>query len=481
MGDVRTEGVASDLRVRPRDIVADSWARSLAALSDPARAIPELALPEGELHDYREAHVLAHVMPLIRRLLVEPCGDTGLVVAVADERSRLLWVEGAGPVRRRAEGILFAPGADWSEESVGTSAPGTALALARAVQVVEGEHFSPAVQRWCCTAVPLHDPDSGRVLGVIDVTGSRQAVGRHAMALVTAAVAAAESELSIARLRGRIASAAGACPVAGRGNEAAQADPTDPAGLADGLDAAGETVTEALPFGCLAEGPAKRRGPNPAGGDVVGHVMRRPGRRPPRQVAQRYLRVLGRAQGRLHLGGERTLELSLRHTEILVLLAQHPAGLTTGELADLVNPSLTETTLRAEMLRLRRALEVSAPDLVPTSRPYCLTPGLRIDAVDVLARLRRGRHRLALGDYAGAVLPPSQAPGILALRTEVSGMLREAVLSDGSIDSVLRYLDLPEAEHDTEGHFEALRRLPPRSPKRAGLVTHLMRLDRELA
>ena len=35
----------------------------------------------------------------------------------------------------------FVPGADWSEESAGTNAPGTALALGRPVQIFGPEHL----------------------------------------------------------------------------------------------------------------------------------------------------------------------------------------------------------------------------------------------------------------------------------------------------------------------------------------------------
>jgi transcriptional regulator of acetoin/glycerol metabolism len=68
--------------------------------------------------------------------------------------------------------MMFVAGADWSEASVGTSAPGTALALDRSIQISGAEHFKRSVHPWSCTAVPFHDPDSGAVLGVVDITGT---------------------------------------------------------------------------------------------------------------------------------------------------------------------------------------------------------------------------------------------------------------------------------------------------------------------
>lgn len=403
-----------------RRVVADSWARSLAALPLPTSAAARIVLSDRALRDHREAHPLAVVMPVIRRLLVEPCSETGLLVAVGDADGRLLWVEGDRAARRRAEGMLFTDGADWSEGTVGTSAPGTALILQRGVQIAGAEHFSPAVQDWSCTAVPIHDPATRRVIGVVDLTGREEAVAPHSMALVQAAVAAAEAELRLARLRA----------------------------------AAGRRTTSRTSPSVRRPGAAAS-----SGGDLT-------------------MGLLGRDTGTL-TSDDRFVELSLRHSELLAMLATHPRGLSVNELADLINPDVTPTTLRAEMVRLRRVLEAVAPALVPESRPYRLPAALPLDAVKVLDHLDRGAHRQALDLYVGAVLPASEAPGVIRLRHRVSTALREAVLGDGSVDTLLRYLALEEAADDRDAWFAALRRLPAKSPKRAAVVAQLERLDAE--
>lgn len=402
-----------------RRVVADSWARSLAALTLPTTAAARIVLADRDLSYHREAHPLALVMPVIRRLLVEPCSETGLLVAVGDADGRLLWVEGDRAARRRAEGMLFTAGADWSEGTVGTSAPGTALYLGAGVQIAGAEHFSPTVTEWSCTAVPIHDPDTRRVIGVVDLTGREEAIAPHSMALVQAAVAAAEAELRLARLR------------PGLGNQRGR-------------------VTNARARRTVAATPT----------------------RPP----DLGLRGLGRESGAL-TSADRFVELTLRHSEILAMLAQHPRGLNVNELAELINPELSTTTLRAEMVRLRRVLEAVAPTLVPRSRPYRLPGPLPLDAAQVLDHLDRGAHRQALDLYSGAFLPTSEAPGVVRLRRRVSAALREAVLGDGSVLTLLRYLALQEAADDREAWFAALKRLPGRSPKRVAVVAHLERLD----
>ena len=118
-------------------------------------------------------------MPVIRRLLIDDAADAGLLVAVSDAAGRLLWVEGCPSLRARAEGMRFLPGADWSESSAGTNAPGTALALGEPVQIFGPEHLVRQVTPWSYSAAPIREPDTGAVLGVLDVTGSAEVANRR--------------------------------------------------------------------------------------------------------------------------------------------------------------------------------------------------------------------------------------------------------------------------------------------------------------
>ena len=397
-----------------RRVVHESWLRSLSLELDPDHPLITLDLGADELRDYREAHPLALALPTIQRLLVQHTLDAGLIVAVGDQAGRLLWVDGDRALRRRAESMLFVEGADWSERVVGTSAPGTALALDHGVQIQGAEHFARMVHPWSCTAVPVHDPESGSVLGVIDITGGQDAVAPVTLPLLEAAVAAVEAELRISRL-----------------DERGRSRPRRPQ----------RVETPARPV----------------------------------------LAVLGTDGARLEAGG-RTLELGARHAEILTLLAWHPAGLSAEQLAPLVyGRDDAVVTLRAEMVRLRRVLQPVDPSLVPLARPYRLARRLDLDALRCLAFLDRGAHRVALGAYAGPVLPASRAPGIAEVRAEVSARLREAMLTDAAADTLLAYARTDEAAYDAEVWRACLRLLPPRSPRRASVVARLEHIERELA
>ena len=411
-----------------RSLIRESWQRSAGFKANPDNPAAPLAMDREELEDYRNQHPLAAIMPVINKLLVQPSHDSGLLVAVGDEVGRLLWVEGDPVLQRRAEGMMFVAGADWSEATVGTSAPGTALALGQGIQIAGAEHYQRAVHPWSCTAVPFHDPDSGAVLGVVDITGTDTAVAPHTLSLVEATVAAAQAQLRVERLQ-------------------LAAD--------------------------LASRPARRRtaasaSRTPRTGGKEGSLYRNS------------LQLLGRDQALLSLEG-RTVVLSARHSEILALLSTHPDGLSAEELSVLLYPGDGSTiTLRAEMVRLRKVLQQLHPDAVPGSRPYRLPLDLVPDSGQVLSCLQRGAHRIALEIYRGAVLPRSEAPGIIELRNRVSSLLREAVLTDGSAESLLKYADLPEARDDVGVRRAALRLLPARSPKRAAVVADLERLEAEL-
>ncbi|CAM3078708.1 transcriptional regulator [Skermania piniformis] len=178
-----------------RGVVFDSWLRSRDSGVDPNRVVPAVPVNSSELRRYRAAHPMALIRPVIERLLVADAADTGLIVASTDECGRLLWVEGDTAARDRAAAMNFAEGADWSERSAGTNAPGTALAVDHAVQIFGAEHFVRPAHHWSCTAAPVHDPHSGAIIGAIDLTGGPRVAAPEVLALVRATVAAAEAEL----------------------------------------------------------------------------------------------------------------------------------------------------------------------------------------------------------------------------------------------------------------------------------------------
>lgn len=103
-------------------------------------------MSDDDFDVYRTGHRLAAIRPLVQSLMLDDISDSGVVVAMTDNRGRLLWVEGDRSARDAAASINFVEGSVWSEDTVGTNAPGLALTMNRGVQIIGPEHFSGPIQ-----------------------------------------------------------------------------------------------------------------------------------------------------------------------------------------------------------------------------------------------------------------------------------------------------------------------------------------------
>ncbi|SNS04273.1 hypothetical protein SAMN04488107_1012 [Geodermatophilus saharensis] len=190
------------------------------------------------------------------------------------------------------------------------------------------------------------------------------------------------------------------------------------------------------------------------------------------------LEVLGRERARLTLPSGRQ-ELSLRHSELLLLLAEAAAageeGRSAERLAAECHPAgSAAVTVRAELSRLRRLV---GADLVG-SRPYRLLAPLETDLDRVRVLLDRGTVGAALDRYPGPVLPRSAAPGVVAARRRTAAALRAAVLRSRRPELLLRWTALPEAREDAVAWQACLEALPAGSPRRGPVAAHLLALRR---
>jgi signal transduction histidine kinase len=182
---------------RVRAPVLASWERSRGAGVDPSASRPaSTAAAPDEVATRWETHPLTAAAPLIRHTLERFAGDSDHLIVASDAAGVLLAVEGDVRVRSRAADTMnFTAGALWSEDGAGTNAVGTALAAGHPVEIFAGEHFVEVVQPWTCSAAPVHDPETGDLLGVIDVSGLYRSVRPHSLAVVVTAARAVESHL----------------------------------------------------------------------------------------------------------------------------------------------------------------------------------------------------------------------------------------------------------------------------------------------
>src|SRR6266487_5264143 len=98
-------------------------------------SLAPIALADSDLVEYREAHPLSSVFPLLYDVLGRTAEECDSLMAIGDTAGNLLWVCGRPDMLRRAGRINFVAGAAWDEARAGTNAPGTALRLDAPVQI----------------------------------------------------------------------------------------------------------------------------------------------------------------------------------------------------------------------------------------------------------------------------------------------------------------------------------------------------------
>ena len=180
-----------------RDPIADSWLRSRDAGVDPTgrQAAPSVVELEG-VRDLWHDHPLAAAARSSSECMALASVEADHLTVVSDADGMLLSIRGDTRLRNRAaDDMNFVEGALWSESGAGTNAVGTALAAEHAVQVFAAEHFTEPVQRWTCAAAPVTDPETGRLLGIIDLTGDMASVHPHSLSVVVATARAIQELL----------------------------------------------------------------------------------------------------------------------------------------------------------------------------------------------------------------------------------------------------------------------------------------------
>ena len=89
-------------------------------------------------------------------------------------------------LERHLDGVKLAPGFSYAEARVGTNGIGTALESGGPAHVFGHEHYAEHLEQFGCAGVPIHDPVSGKTIGVIDLTCWRKNADPLLISLVKA-------------------------------------------------------------------------------------------------------------------------------------------------------------------------------------------------------------------------------------------------------------------------------------------------------
>ncbi|HVV09418.1 GAF domain-containing protein [Amycolatopsis sp.] len=451
----------------PRSVISASWQRSLDAHIDPEYFRPPVVYGPDEVADVRSAHPLQAVLSPMRELLVSIADESQHVMIITDAEGTILWREGPAALCRMADPVGLCEGTGWSESAIGTNAMGTALAVDAPVQIYSAEHLVRTYHTWTCAAAPIHDPDTGVVLGAVDISGLLDALHPATVSLVNATAQLAESQLRrhmawhderlLARNMSHLASLHG-----------------EPGAL---LTPSGRVIA-AEPWDDFP--PRVRIG---TGADRVlldngrearleplseGYLLRLPRKSSAACRPKLSLSFLGRRPA-IALNG-RELPLTLRRAEILALLALHPAGLNGEQLAlELYGDEGNPTTVRAEIHRLRTQLGGE----VMKAKPYRLDAELEADFLAVRAALDAGDVAAAVSACRAPLLSQSDSPAIRAERDQLVAAVRSTVLERGDVDTLWSFGRTETGQDDLEVFEQLSRLLPAADPRQAVARAHL--------
>lgn len=464
----RAEALQSLREVRAP--IADSWQRALRAGFDTAGWAAPVAFERSQASERFAEHPLGRVVELLAPQLEAIQEQTENLLVLSDAHGVLLRIVGDPGLRERAaEDMNFVEGARWSEEVAGTNAVGLAITADHRVQVFASEHFNENVQAWSCSAAPVHDPVSGAIVGIVDLTGPYESV--HRLLLPLAATIATTMERGLAelrrdeddRLRRRYADLARTTSdvlVARDGRPLAGGGPPLP------IPPGGGSIV--LPHGAAAVAEPLGAGEAFLVRPLAGGV--RSGPRSPLRFS-----ALGRDRVELELDGARQL-LSRRHSEILVLLAERPDGLSAEQLAiALFGDAGKPVTVRAELSRLRPILG----ERLQTD-PYRLEPPVESDLAALRRLLRQGRIAAAAELHGDVLLPRSEAPAVVELRDELQGWTRNAVMTSDDPEALWSWISHRLGADDLPAWVRFLSSVRYEDARRPLAAAHVAALRRQL-
>jgi transcriptional regulator of acetoin/glycerol metabolism len=178
-----------------RQLVYQSWERCKHYGINPHQRETSIVYDTQSLKEILNHSKLFNAALPVLNDLRRQTENTGYLVTLCDSLGRIIYLNGDPRTLRMAEKMNFVQGADWSEEKAGTNAIGTCLKIAEPIQIFAAEHFCEGVHPWTCSSAPIHDPLTGELLGVIDLTGQWQDVQPHTLGMVVVSALSVQQRL----------------------------------------------------------------------------------------------------------------------------------------------------------------------------------------------------------------------------------------------------------------------------------------------
>jgi len=187
------EPVSQEL-VRPT--ILASWTRSAQLNVD-----PNCIDLGNEAAGYRTSSLLRVAEDILDDVADRMAGEPMSVILCDDEGVVLDRRTGDSQLRHHLDRVWLAPGFSYAESTIGTNAIGTSLECRGPAHVFGHEHYVDNLERLACASAPIRHPISGKLLGVLDLTGwARDA---NALMMATAMLIARNIQDSLLDQAGR--------------------------------------------------------------------------------------------------------------------------------------------------------------------------------------------------------------------------------------------------------------------------------------
>lgn len=178
-----------------RPIVYQSWKRCQRYEVDPLQEKAKLIMDENKFMELISRSNLYQVSQPVIEDLFNQIKGTQHLITLSDNKGRIIHLKGDYKIESQAQQMNFVRGADWSEKSAGSNAIGTSLAVGQPVQILSHEHYCEGVHPWACSAAPIRDPLTRKILGVIDLTGPSETAQPHSLTVVQSVSSLIEQRL----------------------------------------------------------------------------------------------------------------------------------------------------------------------------------------------------------------------------------------------------------------------------------------------
>lgn len=121
---------------------------------------------------------------------------TGSFIMLCDKDGYILDSMGDNDIIQRGKETMLMTGANRSEQSTGTNAIGTCLALKAPIQICGEEHYLSTHKVYACSGAPIWDAD-GNIIGCLNITLRFEDVHPHTLGMVISAADGISKELKI--------------------------------------------------------------------------------------------------------------------------------------------------------------------------------------------------------------------------------------------------------------------------------------------